>query len=183
MIINNLSKIIDSKKLKITTISNKTGITRPTLTSLYYDNSKGITLDVLNKLCEALSVSPSDIFAFYPVDIDKIDIEIRPPVPENCEKIKDISFTGKITFKQKQFKNICFAGTLDYCETWENYDVTLAIDMERKQYLTMFPDHVMENIEKILFDELEIKLSEFVPNIELGSSCFFYSDEIEYPRK
>jgi len=174
MIINNLSKIIGSKKLKITTISNKTGITRPTLTSLYYDNSKGITLDVLNKLCEALSVSPSDIFTYYPVDIDKIDIEIRPPVPENCGKIKEISFTGKITFKQKQFKNICFNGAFVFNETWDVFEVTTHIE----KYLLTFSAAVKEHMEDLLYGELGDLLLKYVPGAELGGGTFLYSDEI-----
>ena len=42
VIISNLSSIMGQKKLKIADIMKKTGITRPTLTKLYYNDCSGI---------------------------------------------------------------------------------------------------------------------------------------------
>lgn len=66
MIKSNLAIIMAEKKIKISELSRKTGISRVTLTSLYYNNSGGIQFDTLNNLCNFLSVKPSDILVYYP---------------------------------------------------------------------------------------------------------------------
>ena len=58
MLNNNLSKILGEKLLKIATVSKDTGISRTTLTNLYYKRSNAISGEVLNKLCSYLDVTP-----------------------------------------------------------------------------------------------------------------------------
>ena len=70
MIKCNLSEIMGQKQLKIVKVSNDTGISRPTLTALYYNNGKGIQFDTMNVLCRYLNVSPAQLFDFTPVEID-----------------------------------------------------------------------------------------------------------------
>ena len=70
MIKCNLSEIMGQKQLKIVKVSNDTGISRPTLTALYYNNGKGIQFDTMNALCRYLNVSPAQLFDFTPVEID-----------------------------------------------------------------------------------------------------------------
>lgn len=62
MIVCKLSEILGKKKLKIADVVRDTGITRPTLTSLYYEKGKGINFDTLDKLCKCLSVTPGELF-------------------------------------------------------------------------------------------------------------------------
>lgn len=59
--VNNFSKILGERRLKISKISSDTGIARGTLTNLYYNRSKRISFDVLNKLCSYLECSIEDI--------------------------------------------------------------------------------------------------------------------------
>lgn len=61
--VNNFSKILGERRLKISKISSDTGITRGTLTNLYYNRSKQISFDVLNKLCIYLGCSIGDIIS------------------------------------------------------------------------------------------------------------------------
>ena len=58
---NNLSVILGEKLIKISTISKETGISRTTLTNLYYKRSNSISGDVLKKLCSYLNVTPDDL--------------------------------------------------------------------------------------------------------------------------
>lgn len=51
MIDNNLSMILGKRLEKISTLSQNTGISRSTLTGLYYKRSKGISLKTLETLC------------------------------------------------------------------------------------------------------------------------------------
>lgn len=59
-----LSRILGDRLLKITDISNATGISRTTLTQLYYKRSQGITLDVLDKLCNHLDCDVGEILEY-----------------------------------------------------------------------------------------------------------------------
>ncbi|MDK0751026.1 helix-turn-helix transcriptional regulator [Clostridium perfringens] len=63
--INNKFSILLGKKLiKISEISRETGISRTTLTNIYYKKSTKISFDVLDKLCNYLECSISDIIEF-----------------------------------------------------------------------------------------------------------------------
>lgn len=58
---NNLSTILGKRLLKISTVAKATGISRTTLTNLYYKRSSLISFDVLDKLCTYLKCSVSDL--------------------------------------------------------------------------------------------------------------------------
>lgn len=62
MLNNNFSIILARKLLKISTISEETGISRTTLTDLYYRRTERISLNVLDRLCSYLDCTPNDIF-------------------------------------------------------------------------------------------------------------------------
>lgn len=64
MINNKFSKILGERLIKITSISNATGISRITLTNLYYKRTKQISLDVLDKLCKYLDCTICDIIEY-----------------------------------------------------------------------------------------------------------------------
>ena len=61
MIKNNFNELMAQKKLKITRVSNDTGISRPTLTSLTRGESKGIQYDTLNTLCNYFNITPCEL--------------------------------------------------------------------------------------------------------------------------
>lgn len=64
MILNKFSLILARNLLKISTVARDTGITRPTLTSLYYRRTKQIDLETLDKLCAYLNCNVCDIFEY-----------------------------------------------------------------------------------------------------------------------
>ena len=72
----NLSILLAERQLKITKVSNDTGISRTTLTALCNNNSQGIQFDTIDKLCSYLKVSPGDIIAYASVPIDDYDVYI-----------------------------------------------------------------------------------------------------------
>lgn len=61
MIKINLAVKMAERKIKINELCKRSGISRPTLTSLYYERSKGITFDTLERLCRALDVPIEEI--------------------------------------------------------------------------------------------------------------------------
>ncbi|MDH2337505.1 helix-turn-helix transcriptional regulator [Clostridium perfringens] len=64
MINNKFSILLGKKLIKISEISRETGISRTTLTNIYYKKSTKISFDVLDKLCNYLECSISDIIEF-----------------------------------------------------------------------------------------------------------------------
>ena len=64
MINNKFSVLLGERLIKITEVSDRTGVSRTTLTNLYYKRSKFISFDVLNKLCEFFDCSVEDIIEF-----------------------------------------------------------------------------------------------------------------------
>lgn len=64
MIKCHLSKIMGEKKLKISDLSNATGINRGTLTRLYKETATRIDLDVMDKLCQHLECDMCELFEY-----------------------------------------------------------------------------------------------------------------------
>lgn len=64
MINNNFSKLLGERLLKISKVSEETGISRTTLTNLYYRRNRKISFDVLDKLCEYLNCNVGDIIEY-----------------------------------------------------------------------------------------------------------------------
>lgn len=57
-----LSSLLGERKLKISDVTRDTGISRTTLTALYYEKGDGISYRVLKELCVYLNCSVGDIF-------------------------------------------------------------------------------------------------------------------------
>lgn len=94
MIKNNFNELVAQRKLKITRISNDTGISRPTLNSLTRDDGKGIQYDTLNKLCNYFNVTPSEFFSYIPYDIS-FNFEVMDEKGEVVKQVDKIEYTEK----------------------------------------------------------------------------------------
>ena len=60
----NFAIILAKKRKRITHVARETGISRTTLTAIYYNKSKGVSFDVLDKLCESLECEIGDIITY-----------------------------------------------------------------------------------------------------------------------
>lgn len=70
MIINKLSEIIGRERIRKTELAKWAGVSLSTIHRLYYDQTKGIDFETLDKLCEALQCTPNDLFHFVPSNKD-----------------------------------------------------------------------------------------------------------------
>lgn len=61
-----LSRILGEKKMNMSDLAKSAGIARNTVSALYYEDGKGVTWDVLEKLCAALSCQPGDLIEYVP---------------------------------------------------------------------------------------------------------------------
>ena len=92
MIKNNFNELVAQRKLKITRISNDTGISRPTLNALTRDDGKGIQYDTLNVLCNYFSVTPCEFFSYIPYDI-KYNFEVIDEQGEVIAQRDELEYT------------------------------------------------------------------------------------------
>lgn len=68
MIKNNFNTLMAERLLKITRVSNDTGISRTTLTALSQEMNKGVQLDTLNTLCNYFNITPGEFFDYIPYE-------------------------------------------------------------------------------------------------------------------
>ena len=61
MINNKFSRLLGERLLKISKVAEDTGISRTTLTNLYYRRNSAISFEVLDKLCKHLNCQIIDI--------------------------------------------------------------------------------------------------------------------------
>lgn len=64
MISNQISAFLIARNETVSDFARNTGISYTTCFDLYHGKSKGITFDLLNKLCEYFGKSPSQLFPF-----------------------------------------------------------------------------------------------------------------------
>ena len=58
---SNFSTLLGEKRIRISDVSRNTGISRQTLTILYYGRGTAISYEVLGKLCRYLNCSVGDL--------------------------------------------------------------------------------------------------------------------------
>lgn len=59
---NRLSCIMGERKLSISALAKKSGVSRTTLTKLYYGKEKSVSYAVLSKICSTLGCNIVDIY-------------------------------------------------------------------------------------------------------------------------
>ena len=64
MIIFNIDMMLLRRKMSLTELSEKVGITMANLSSLKTGKARAVRVDTLNKLCAALQCQPGDLLEF-----------------------------------------------------------------------------------------------------------------------
>lgn len=63
---NNISKIFGERLLSIAEVAEASGISRSTLTAIYYRKTKGIQFETIEKLCDYLKLPMNELFEYEP---------------------------------------------------------------------------------------------------------------------
>ena len=66
MIVNNISTMIGHRKTDISEVAKIATLSYNTVYNLYYDKTKGIDFETLNKLCYTLNCTVSDLIKYVP---------------------------------------------------------------------------------------------------------------------
>ena len=66
MIVINVDVMLAKRKMSVTELSNRVGITMANISILKNGKAKAIKLETLNKICEGLECQPGDILEYVP---------------------------------------------------------------------------------------------------------------------
>lgn len=180
MLKSNLKVLLAERNISITQVSNDTGISRTTLTSLM-SVAKGIQFETMNTLCNYLKITPSDLFIYVPYDV-KIELESFRYKYDSSANF--ISFFIEVLKENRKYK-ILFNGYIGNFE--KDFDIQLDLYQELeteedkddfkniKYYLEKLPIQFFVDIEnqirKIFVEELRHsdfydKINEEIPYID-----------------
>ena len=62
----NLSRMLGERRIKMTELAERAGLAKNTVMALYHERAKGVTWEVLDKLCAALNCQPGDLIEYVP---------------------------------------------------------------------------------------------------------------------
>ncbi|MFD1419363.1 helix-turn-helix domain-containing protein [Lactiplantibacillus songbeiensis] len=68
---NNLSIILGERLLTIGYVSEETGLSRGTISTIYHRKADSVRLDTLKKICDCLQISLSELIEYTPQAPDK----------------------------------------------------------------------------------------------------------------
>lgn len=143
MIKNNFNTLMAERQLKITRVSNDTGISRTTLTALSQEMSKGVQLDTLNTLCIYLNITPCEFFDYLPFDLEyNIEQDTEEVVINNNRC--DLDYTTHCDY-------ILF---INMKEKTQNKTFEIKINVEKTYNLT-------NPIDDILYESLKFDIDHF----------------------
>lgn len=164
MIKNNFNTLMAERQLKITRVSNDTGISRTTLTSLSQEMSKGVQLDTLNTLCKYFNITPCEFFDYLPFDLEynieqDTEEELVPNSEDGIEYTTSCDYILFINMKGKN-QNKTFEIKIDVKKT---YNLTDPIEGNLYEYLKFDINNIdiliVGNPEALSFIELVKGLS------------------------
>ena len=72
-IIINIDVMLAKRKMSVTELSERVGITMANISILKNGKAKAIKLSTLNSICKALNCQPGDILEYVPDEVEKGD--------------------------------------------------------------------------------------------------------------
>lgn len=193
MIYCNLSGLIAEKHINISVLSKETGISRTTLTSIYYNHFKGIQIDTLNSLCKYFDVSADKLLVFSKYDIsvelaeyDFINLEDLPSHTDNTIRF-DVSL-GKITRKSDVCCGLYFTWHSDYvyiepelsyyepeANPHETAELARSNAFLRKVFLSLpieIKNYIRDMVQHLITSYINSELDNCCREIEIGEVSF-----------
>ena len=70
MIVFNIDVMLARRKMSVTELSNRVGITMANISILKNGKAKAVRVDTLNRICAALDCQPGDILEYRPDEIE-----------------------------------------------------------------------------------------------------------------
>lgn len=66
MINNKLSEILGRKRIRMSELQKMTGLSQTAIINLYYNKTKSVNFETMNKICNALECTTQELFEHLP---------------------------------------------------------------------------------------------------------------------
>lgn len=66
MINNKLSELLGRKRIRMSELQKMTGLSQTAIINLYYNKTKSVSFETMNKLCDALECNTQELFEYIP---------------------------------------------------------------------------------------------------------------------
>ena len=66
MINNKLSEILGRKRIRMSELQKMTGLSQTAVINLYYNKTKSVNFETINKICNALECNTQELFEHIP---------------------------------------------------------------------------------------------------------------------
>lgn len=124
MLRNNLAVLLSERQIRISKLANDTGISRTTLTAMATNSSKMVQIETVNKICQALDITPSFFFEYVPFDFNFF-FDIGPDVTdtEALDAHMNPIPTFESTFIINVLENNTRINTIEFSGYTEDYGI------------------------------------------------------------
>ncbi len=180
MIHCNLATLLAERKLKISKVAEDTGLSRTTLTSMYYNQGSGIQLNTIDKLCIYLDIAINQLYSFFPFDLycvrcewhgqDSINLTLS--YADKRHKKKDIDIFGQLDISKNEDGLINYMGIiLDYyLSDAEEYDSESGVyEKLVKQACLKLPQSVKYKLK----NDISVFISDMLYTGDIADNCTF----------
>lgn len=182
MIYCNLAGLMANKKVNISDVSRDTKISRTTLTSLYYNDYKGVQIDTVDTLCKYFNVGMDKLFMFSKYEISfkigffdpmlyigKTEDAILPitinvkygNVEKECDIYANVYFfwydSVNSLGRTSCHMNMCF----EYFVDDEEEELRTANDFLRKMFYSLddeFKEYILNGLSKKVQNEIDLQV-------------------------
>lgn len=138
MIINSLKILMEEHNVNQSQISEKTGITRPTLLSLIRNENKSIRYDVIEKICKFFNVYMENFLIYSPIDVKIKDFNIS--LDDSDKTHVNLNLTSNVVINNKNFE---FAHQItNINNSFSKYDINMIAYMEKEDYIFFVENNV-----------------------------------------
>lgn len=169
MIGYNLSVLLAERGLNVSKVSKDTGLSRITLSAIVNNTGQGVQLETLNRLCDYLRITPSELFLYVPFDInicvDSSNEIIEIEYTNSNKKIRcDFPYSIEVHYVKEEDGN--YPTNVDLDIAWFNDEENEVL--ENKRYLKK----IFDKLPIVLFKMLESKLeTDLIYMLENYISC------------
>ncbi len=73
MIVVNIDVMLAKRKMSVTELSKRVGLTMANISILKNGKAKAVRMETMNRLCKALNCQPGDLFEWVPDETEGVD--------------------------------------------------------------------------------------------------------------
>ena len=197
MLICKLAGVLSSRKITITELSDKIGVSRTALSQLVNNTTKGIQYDTLNRICNYLKLTPNDVLMHYPLEIycNEVKNLEKGAIPISFFDLKtwgDYQFEYKICIEKwnRSLEFYVYTVVSIFCEKGypdneytleQSLDINVNLNYSDKPDLRKILESVPVEMKHVIDNEILLVTREELSDIiDTYIDSFQYSSEAKY---